>query len=677
MVYVRHVRYWRALEKTVDIVSTTPGSRKFIYAVVDSGEKMGCHVDSIAEKLAEKQKEISIGEFFERNKHILGFDSLTKSMVTAVKEGVDNSLDACEEADILPDITVEIEEVDDKEYRVAVEDNGPGIVKRNIPDVFAKLLYGARFHDVRQSRGQQGIGVSAVVMYGQLSTGRATTVRSKVKEKDYAVEMEITMDTKKNEGEIISQDVVLWDQKEHGTRFETTIKGLLRSGDHSIFEYLKNTAIVNPHAKITFDRDGETTVFKRATDKLPPPTIAVKPHIEGIELGTFVKMAKESKRRKLSSFLVNEFSRISYRTARQICDAAGVDENKGPGEVSLGECKKLLAAAGEVKIMAPETDCLSPIRSMLIKKGLKNVLKGYRPEFYAPPTTREPCVYSGNPFQVEVGLVYGGDLPSEGAVDVLRFANRVPLLYKKSGCATTTAIKNIDWRIYGLDQRGGRGMPSGPAIILVHVASTRVPFTSEAKEAIADIPEVVEEIERGLRECARYMRTHLNKEKRRKKVSRKFMIVRDILPMIAEKSAVIVGKDPPPLDKVMTKIMGVVYVESSHEWSKKHCSVSIDINNYTPRKRKLKMYMEKPYPDNAAMNAVPEPKYDGEYLEWELETLKPSGLAEIRFKFNGGLKKEDMEGLELYIEGVDGSKLIGAEPLPDDWNVEMAEIEKG
>ncbi len=633
-------------------------------------------MDSIAEKLAEKQKEISIGEFFERNKHILGFDSLTKSLVTAVKEGVDNALDACEEADILPEIIVDIEEVDDKEYMVAVEDNGPGIVKRKVPDVFTKLLYGSRFHDIRQSRGQQGIGVSAVVMYGQLSTGKGTMVRSKVKEKDYAVEMEITMDTKKNKADIVSEEVVLWDEKEHGTRFEVTLKGLLRSGDHSVFEYLKNTAIVNPHARIVFNCDGDTTVFKRATDQLPPPTVSVKPHIEGIELGTFVKMAKESDRRKATSFLVNEFSRISNRTAKEILGEAGVDDSKKPGDLSLGECKKILSATDKVKIMAPETDCLSPIRSMLIKKGLKNVLKGYRPEFYAPPTTREPCVYGGNPFQVEVGLVYGGDLPSEGAVRVLRFANRVPLLYKKSGCATTTAIKNIDWRIYGLDQRGGKGMPSGPVIILVHVASTRVPFTSEAKEAIADIPEVVEEIERGLRECARHMRTHLNKEKRRKKVSKKFMIVKDLLPMIAEKSALIVGKEPPPLDKVMTKIMGVVYVENTHQWNGKHCEVTIDVSNYTPRKRKLKVYMEKPYPENIALEPNIEPEHDGEYLEWQLDTLDPSAKAEIRFKFDGGIQKEDMQGVDVYIEGVKGTMLIGAEPLPDDWDVDMAEIEK-
>ncbi len=631
---------------------------------------------SIAEKLAGKQKEISVGEFFERNKHILGFDSLTKSLVTAVKEGVDNSLDACEEAEILPDIRVSIQEVGDREYKVSVEDNGPGIPKRKIPEVFGKLLYGSRFHEISQSRGQQGIGVSAVVMYGQLTTGRPTVVRSKVKEKDYAHEMKLTLDTKKNEPDVLDDEVVLWEGKEHGTKFETTIKGLLRSGKHSVFEYLKNTAIVNPHARIEYNCDGDKTVFKRATDQLPEKTEAVLPHLEGIELGTFSKMAKDSERRTLSSFLKNEFSRISFNKAKKLCESADLDHKITPSNMDVEDCKAILKAAEDVKIMSPKTDCLSPIKSMLIKKGLKNVLKGRHPEYYAPPTTREPTVYSGNPFQVEVGLVYGGDLPKDSSVRVLRFANRVPLMYKKGGCATTTAIQKIDWRIYGLDQKGGTGMPSGPAVILIHVASTRVPFTSEAKEAIADIPEVVDEIERGLRECARHLRTHLNKEKRRKKVKKKFMIVKDILPMIADKSAQILDKEPPSLDQSMTKIMGVVYVEQEHVWENGSCKVKIDLMNYTPKKRAMNLFFEKPYPETEVLSSNIEPVYDGDHLEFEIEELSPSDGQNIVIEFDGGLEKEDLEGSEVYIEGVSETKLIGAEPLPDDWDIEVAEIEK-
>jgi len=631
---------------------------------------------SIAEELADKQQEISVGEFFERNKHILGFDSLTKALVTTVKEGVDNSLDACEEASILPEIKIEIEEVDDKEYRVAVEDNGPGIVKRKIPEVFGKLLYGSRFHEISQSRGQQGIGVSAVVMYGQLTTGRATTVRSMVKEKDYATEMEIILDTKKNEPEVQNEEVVLWEDKEHGTRFETTVKGLLRRGKHSVFEYLKNTAIVNPHARIVYKRDGEETVFKRATDQLPEETKSVLPHLKGIELGTLAKMAKTSDRRTLKSFLKHEFSRISYSKAEEICKKAEIEQKKNPGDLEVEDCKKVLNAAEDVKLMAPKTDCLAPIKSMLIKKGLKNVLKGDHPEYYAPPTTREPEVYSGNPFQIEVGLVYGGDIPKDSPVKVLRFANRVPLLYKKGGCATTTAIKNIDWRIYGLDQKGGKGMPSGPAVILIHVASTRVPFTSEAKEAIADIPAVVEEIERGLRDCARNLRTHLNKEKKRKKIKKKFTVVNDILPMIAQKSADLLEKELPELDTSMTKIMGVVYIEKEYNWNDGRCEVKIDIMNYTPKKRELNVFFEKPYPETELLSSDPTPDHEGDHLEWKLKDLQSSEKTTLNLQFDGGLEEEDLDGTDVYIEGVGETKLIGAETLPDDWDIELPEIEE-
>ncbi|MBS3817734.1 MAG: DNA topoisomerase VI subunit B [Candidatus Thermoplasmatota archaeon] len=631
---------------------------------------------SIAEKLADKQQEISVGEFFERNKHILGFDSLTKALVTTVKEGVDNSLDACEEAEILPEIKVEIEEVGDREYKVAIEDNGPGIVKRKVPEVFGKLLYGSRFHEISQSRGQQGIGVSAVVMYGQLTTGKPTKVRSKINEKDYANEMKITLDTKKNEPEVLNEEVVLWEGKEHGMRFETTVKGLLRRGKHSVFEYLKNTAIVNPHAKIEFDRDGDKTVFKRATDQLPEKPEAVMPHLKGIELGTLAKMAKNADRRTLKSFLKNEFSRISYSKAEEICEEADIDPKTNPSDLEVEDHKDILNAAEEVKLMSPKTDCLSPIKGMLIKKGLKNVLKGNHPEYYAPPTTRDPNVYSGNPFQVEVGLVYGGELEKEGPVKVLRFANRVPLLYKKGGCATTTAIKNIDWRIYDLDQKGGKGMPSGPAVILIHVASTRVPFTSEAKEAIADIPEVIDEIEKGLRECARSLRTHLNKEKKRKKVKKKFTVVNDILPMIAKKSAEIIGEEPPELDRSLTKIMGVVYIEEESSWEDGRCKMEIEIMNYTPKERDMELFFEKPYPETELLSSNVEPDHEGDHLEWKIEDLEPSETRTFSIEFDGDLEKDDLDGTDIYIEGVGETKLIGAEPLPEDWDIELTDIEE-
>ena len=143
---------------------------------------MVIRVAGIADKMAKNQKQIAISEFFEKNKHFLGFDSLQRSIITAVKEAVDNSLDACEEARILPDIRVKISKIDSKKdiLELQTEDNGPVIPQKSIEKVFGQLLFGSRFHAIRQSRGQQGIGITGVVMYSQLTTGKPTHVLSKI-----------------------------------------------------------------------------------------------------------------------------------------------------------------------------------------------------------------------------------------------------------------------------------------------------------------------------------------------------------------------------------------------------------------------------------------------------------------------------------------------------------------
>ncbi|MDG6221547.1 MAG: DNA topoisomerase VI subunit B, partial [Candidatus Thermoplasmatota archaeon] len=420
--------------------------------------------------MADKQKEISVAEFFERNKQILGFDSLTKSIITAVKEAVDNALDACEEAGILPEIYVELDAKGDNEYLMIVEDNGPGIVRRQVPNVFGRLLYGSRFHAVRQSRGQQGIGISAVVMYGQLTTGKPARIRSKVAHEDVAHEFEIMLDTKKNRPDKLREEPVVWRDKEHGTRMEIYVQGRATKGRQSVAEYLRQTAIVNPHASITYkDPFGSKFTYARSTADIPPLTSEIKPHPMGTELGTLMKMMKATKARTLTGFLHTEFSSVSHSKAKEICDAAGLDGEKSPKRLSMEDTKTLLKSFEKVKIRAPDTSCLSPIGSRLIKMSLKNVLGEMRPEFYVPPVTRPSKVYSGNPFQVEAGIVYGGELPKDGQVEIMRFANRVPLLYQQGACAITRAIESMDWRKYGMEQRGGKGIPVGPAIFFIHV----------------------------------------------------------------------------------------------------------------------------------------------------------------------------------------------------------------
>ncbi|MBQ2763041.1 MAG: DNA topoisomerase VI subunit B [Candidatus Methanomethylophilaceae archaeon] len=630
----------------------------------------------MAHKLAEKQQEISVTEFFEKNKHILGFDSRSKSLLMGIKEAVDNSLDACEEANILPDIFVRIDSLGDEEYKIVVEDNGPGIVHRMMPNVFGRLLYGSRFHALRQSRGQQGIGISATIMYGNITTGRSAHVMSKI-DGEIAREMDIVIDTKTNRPVVSNDRAFIWEGKEHGTSIEYYIKGKYQMGKQSVFEYLKNTAIVNPHSKVTFiDPNGKSFVFERATDIMPVKSKEIKPHPEGMEIGDFQKYAQNTVQKNVKSFLTNDFTRVTSRLANEILTKANVSPDTKPVDLTRDQCKGIVKAIGEVKIMAPPTDCLSPIGDMLIKKGLMHVLDGMRPEYYAPPVTRAPKSVNGNPFLVEAGIVYGGDIPSDGQVTILRFANRVPLLYQPGACAITKAISNIDWRRYGLEQRGGKGIPYGPAIFLVHIASTKVPFTSEGKEAVAEFDEITNEIVLALKLCARSLKSHLNKDEKKRKTRAKFEIVQEILPQIAEKTSSYLDRPVPDLDMTISKIMNVIWVEPTVENKKKVRNVTYTIYNYTREMRTMRLHAKLP------RESVNLSLFGGEnFIEmndegkttWELKDIPPSRNVSIKFELTGDMA-DTFNVDEIYISGINPVMVMGADALPGDWGIKGMEI---
>jgi DNA topoisomerase-6 subunit B len=180
-----------------------------------------------ANELAAAQKSISISEFFEKNRHLLGYDNKIKVLLIIVKEAVDNALDATEEARILPEIYVKIEELDKEKYRIVIKDNGPGIVKNQIPKVFGSLLYGSKFHKLRQSRGQQGIGISGAVLYSQLTTGEPTEVVSSTGDgKMHRYKLKI--DSKKNEAIILEEDTVTNGNNWKGVQITFVCEGIYR-----------------------------------------------------------------------------------------------------------------------------------------------------------------------------------------------------------------------------------------------------------------------------------------------------------------------------------------------------------------------------------------------------------------------------------------------------------------
>ena len=628
---------------------------------------------SIAEKMAANQKQVAISEFFEKNKHFLGFDTLNRALITAVKEAVDNALDACEEARILPDIVVKITKLDNSKdiLQLEVEDNGHGIPRASIQKVFGQLLFGSRFHAIRQSRGQQGIGITGVVMYSQLTTGDPTHVESKIAKEATAVSVDIGLDTRKNKAIKSNQDRIDWGEKVHGLKIKTKLKAKYQRGRQSVWQYLRMTSIVNPHADILFiDPDGEKHHWQRVTERLPGRVEAIKPHPNGIELGQLQRLCSESSESRMTTFLRRTFSGVSQRAAKELCEVSELEEKLKPKSLSAQQVRSLLEAfQGErllkgkaVKLLNPPTSCLSPIEELLIKKGLSKTIDSK----FVTTMTRAPNVTQGNPFQVEVGLIFGEGMAADKPVEILRFANRVPLMYQQGGCLLTKAVESVDWRQYGLDQPGGRGVPKGPAAILVHLASTNVQFTSEAKEALSDNETVMEEARKAMLEMGRGLRKHLEKQKKMSKTIEKFELINDIIPAIAKKSASLLDLPVPDLAASITKIMSAVIAETTTTWNKetKQTDVHIILYNYTSRARSYTMLVNWPERQGATMvgNDLGGRKEAMGVWAWKLETLQPGSQTVIAYSLDG-LEKGDWNETDVFYRG--SQEVIGATKMDE------------
>ena len=715
----------------------------------------------VAAELAAGQRAISIAEFFDKNKQMLGFDSGARGLVTAVKEAVDNALDATEEAGIKPDISVEITESGDY-YKLVVEDNGPGITREQIPKIFGKLLYGSRFHAREQARGQQGIGISAAVLYAQKTSGKPAKITSRTQQSDRAQYFELIIDTDTNEPEISVEEERAPGESDlsptHGTRIELEMEANMRARQQ-LHDYIQHTAIVNPHARLVLSEPGldEPKRYERVEGaELPAETEEIRPHPHGVELGTLITMLEATESYSVSGFLQGEFTRVGSKTSTKVLDSfrdryfgremgwsaptgADVDleaaienavANKGADataafaervsgtlserertahselrgvvdtvgddiedefgttfgdtvrenaveaawavlttdidadlyrlvddatstrkddatvagladrladkfrevggahrttrskledyvdrsanqlvseDVSFGEtarenvveaawqamrtvpddvpkvsriaddrdaASELLDAMRVTDILAPPTNCLSPITAELVEAGLR---KEFDADFYAA-ATRDAEVHGGDPFIVEAGIAYGGEI-EDGSVGLLRFANRVPLVYQRGACATTDVVKRIGWRNYGLDQPGGSGIPSGPAVVMIHVASTNVPFTSESKDAIANIPAIEDEIELAVREAARELKSFLKKRRSMEKRREKQDVLGRILPEMADKLSEVTGQERPNIDGALARIMNNVSVERAVDGT----TVSLTVENHSDR----------------------------------------------------------------------------------------------
>jgi len=451
-------------------------------------------------KLDSEFKEHSVAEFFKKNKQMLGFVGKVRTLTMVVHEYVTNSIDACEEAGILPTVDVKIDEIGKEYYEVTVTDNGPGISQENIGKAFGKLLAGTKFHRLIQSRGQQGIGCSGCTMLSQMTTGKASKIITGRKGKK-PISLEITIDPKHNEPKITNLKEL--DKEFSGTAVQAKFKDVVyRDSEQGVLEYLRRTAIANPHAEINFrDPTGKKLKFKRTSTTNPELPKSIKPHPKGVTVDEIITMVKTTTARTVQSFILNDFDRTGAKSIDEIKKRVNFDLNKDPKKINWEESEEIIKAFKNIDFIAPTMDALRPIGEEQIKKSLESIVK---PEFLTV-LTRKPTVYAGGfPFQVEIAIAYGGEAGRAATgedgrkLEIMRFANRVPLPFDAGNCALTHAVQSIDWKRYNI-----KDADNAPITILINFISVHIPYTGTGKQSVADEEEVLEELRLALMNTGR------------------------------------------------------------------------------------------------------------------------------------------------------------------------------
>lgn len=496
-------------------------------------------------------EEISPADFFYRNRDIAGFTNPSRAIFASLRELVENSLDAAEVAGVPPDIYVRLTYgeggLESGVYKLRVEDNGSGITSRHIPSAFGQVLFGSKYK-LKQSRGTFGLGGTMAVLYGQITTHKpAHIISSTGSTKVYVYR--IMVDIQRNRPIILERKVLINKERWHGTIVEFTLEGDYFRAMPKILEYLKQTALVNPYANITFvDPKGRLYKFTRATTKMPPLPKETLPHPYGVDVETVTRLIQITPHRNMIDFMKNHFHRVSEKTANGFLEFAAIPKTKNPKKLGPEDVVKLAQMMKRFEeFRPPSAGCLSPLGEDLLRTG---ILKELKPEFVSV-CQRKPSTYAGHPFIVETAIAYGGDVPKKGDFLLYRFANRIPLLYDEASDVSYSVVKSMNWRRYKVS-------PDMPIVVLVHICSTKIPYKTVGKEFIADRPEVKKEVLNGIREAARKLQRFLSKREHVEREKKRLSVFSKYLPKIARFSTQLAGKEEEPDVKKLLESVSTV-----------------------------------------------------------------------------------------------------------------------
>lgn len=482
----------------------------------------------------------STAEYFAKNLQQVGFSSPLKAVLTTLKEAVDNSLDACEQAGILPELIVEISKVGTGSskntdlIKVTVEDNGPGIDPDDLAKVFGEYLASSKFGKGQCSRGQQGIGISAATTWAQLTNAKGAFVTTKKENMRKAVSAQVDVDIKSNTGVLRKKETIDWDKKS-GVRCEFVLDGRIQlNGDGGLITYLEGTVLVNPHLTLEYKLlDNEKVRVERVTNEVPDMPEATLPHPHTFKLGEFITHAHLFGKVSMEKFLRTGFSRISDDAIKNL-KAKGLSKgllDKSLTAVKEDEFKKVFQVVQDTELMAPSTRSVINVGEEALSKSIARLGEI---DFFSV-VTRKPAICDFKPVAVEVALARfkNRNLEADAPVQLLRFANRVPLQFDKSGCAITWAIESVNWKTYGLVQPK-ESLPIGPYVFAVSIVSPFIKFKNASKETVDASEDLVEEIRRALIQAGQKLSRHIRKETKEADLERKLAHIEQFGPILVE-----------------------------------------------------------------------------------------------------------------------------------------------
>ena len=498
--------------------------------------------------------EISPSEFFYRNRDLAGFSNPSRALYTSVRELVENSLDACEQDSILPEITVKISQApegtkagEQVAYVLNVKDNGPGIEAKHLPNAFGRVFYGSKYK-LKQSRGMFGMGGTMAILYAQITTNKPVQISSSFDGKNLHV-LDMLIDIQENKPVILKHETK--PATGTGTSVQLTLMGDYFRAGQKILDYFKQTALVNPYANIALIEPTDNVVsYERGTTQIPSAPAETLPHPYGIDVEALRRLIKQTQEPNLVKFMTNNFHRVGEKTAQKFLKFAGFEDSMKPKAIGNEDAVKFVNALHQFdEFLAPDASCLSPLGEEIMQAG---IMKELAPEFVAM-CVRPPSAYSGYPFIVEVGLAYGGKLIQPG-IKLMRFANRIPLLYDEANdIAFRVVNEEIDWKRYKIPQ-------DAPIAIITHVCSTKVPYKTVGKEYLADRPELERELKNAAREVLRKLSGYVSRKGSMEFQKKRMNIYGKYLPLIARFSMELSGKKKPPNYK---KLLGSEVIQEA------------------------------------------------------------------------------------------------------------------